>query len=267
MMKIEQSHDLKTFGNYGVLVVGSGPAGACAAISSARMGTPTAIIERYGIVGGNLTTGVVGPVMGGVSDGTINEEIWARLGIIPRSAHDYEQAKIELALLLDEAGADLYLQSALADVIMDEDRVAGVVVATPDGLFALYGDVIVDATGDGTVAYLAGAPYEFGRGEDGLVQPISLMFVLGGVSEDAIYCQGVNPDVKIPQGDFVQFCIEACARGELPEKVNTVRIYHSMKKTERMVNATQVNYVNTVSVKELSKGEAVCRPQTNPSGA
>lgn len=38
-----------------VLVVGSGPGGLSAAISSARAGVETMLIERYGCFGGNLT--------------------------------------------------------------------------------------------------------------------------------------------------------------------------------------------------------------------
>ena len=35
---------------------------------------------------------------------------------------------------------------------------------------------LVDCTGDGDVAALAGAPFQVGREDDGLVQPLTLMF-------------------------------------------------------------------------------------------
>jgi pyruvate/2-oxoglutarate dehydrogenase complex dihydrolipoamide dehydrogenase (E3) component len=38
-----------------VLVVGSGPGGRSAAVSSARAGVPTMLVERYSCLGGNLT--------------------------------------------------------------------------------------------------------------------------------------------------------------------------------------------------------------------
>lgn len=38
-----------------VLVVGSGPGGLSAAISAARAGVKTMLVERYGCFGGNLT--------------------------------------------------------------------------------------------------------------------------------------------------------------------------------------------------------------------
>ena len=44
-----------------VLVVGGGPGGIAAAISSARNGARTTLVERFGYLGGNLTAGLVGP--------------------------------------------------------------------------------------------------------------------------------------------------------------------------------------------------------------
>ena len=39
---------------YDVIVAGGGPAGIAAAVSAARLGAKTALIERYGILGGML---------------------------------------------------------------------------------------------------------------------------------------------------------------------------------------------------------------------
>ena len=46
-----------------VLVIGGGPAGVCAAISSARMGAKTLLVEQGGFCGGMATRGLVGPFM------------------------------------------------------------------------------------------------------------------------------------------------------------------------------------------------------------
>ena len=96
---------------YDVIIAGSGPAGISAALESARSGYKTALIERYGCVGGNLTMGYVGPLLGTVCKGTIAEEIEDAIcparGMVP----DFEKAKIALTALLDEAGVDVYLQT------------------------------------------------------------------------------------------------------------------------------------------------------------
>ena len=52
---------------YDVIVAGAGPAGICAAVAAARQGARVALIERYGVIGGNLTAGYVGPILGSVS--------------------------------------------------------------------------------------------------------------------------------------------------------------------------------------------------------
>ena len=60
---------------YDVVIAGAGPAGIGAALEAARSGLKTALIERYGCVGGNLTLGYVGPLLGKVCPGTVAEEI------------------------------------------------------------------------------------------------------------------------------------------------------------------------------------------------
>ena len=50
--------------DYDVIVAGGGPAGVAAAVSAARLGAKTAIVERFGILGGMLTSGQVQPILG-----------------------------------------------------------------------------------------------------------------------------------------------------------------------------------------------------------
>lgn len=255
-----EAKKLPVIGSYDVVVAGAGPAGICAALAASREGVRTALVERYGMVGGNLTTGYVGPIMGGTSAGTMSDEIRRRLHVVPRVVHDFEQAKIELPIMLAESGVDLFLQTVVADVNKKNDELNALVVATPQGLATIEGHCFVDCTGDGTVAYLAGAPFEYGRA-DKLVQPGSLMFILGGVEPNAIYCQGVNPQVSVPEGDFIQVCHAAAQDGRLPKNVTAVRIFQCASLTERMINAIQANIADMLSVKQISQAEHDLRLQ------
>ena len=85
---------------YDVLVVGAGPAGISAAIEAARSGAKTALVERYGCVGGNLTLGYVGPLLGSVCKGTIAEELEDAICENRGDCPDFEKAKIALTFIM-----------------------------------------------------------------------------------------------------------------------------------------------------------------------
>ena len=48
---------------YDVIIIGGGTAGAVAAISAAREGLKTLVVEQYGALGGTQTLGMVNPLM------------------------------------------------------------------------------------------------------------------------------------------------------------------------------------------------------------
>ena len=81
MDKIAYSSSLPVKASYDVLVAGAGPAGICAAVAAARSGASVALVERYGVVGGNLTAGFVGPILGSVGKGTMRDELVRLLGV------------------------------------------------------------------------------------------------------------------------------------------------------------------------------------------
>ena len=110
---------------YDVIVVGAGPAGLCAAVAASRQGARVSLIERYGILGGNLTSGYVGPILGSVGKGTMRDEVCAILGVKENdwigeqgNAHNFEQAKLSLAeWIASEKNIDIYLQTSIFDVL------------------------------------------------------------------------------------------------------------------------------------------------------
>ncbi|MBN1686667.1 MAG: FAD-dependent oxidoreductase [Spirochaetales bacterium] len=252
--------------SYDVVVAGAGPSGMCAAVAASRCGSSVALVERYGIVGGNLTIGNVGPVMGKVSNGTMGEEVTGLLKAeFNQQAPDIERAKIVLVDWLQDEGVEVYLQSPVVEAVTEGKSIKGVVVGTHDGLASILAKVVVDATGDGTVSYLAGAACMKGRDSDGLMQPASIMFTLGGVDEKiAIISRGETKDVNkamVPAGSFVDVCKEANEKGLLPKNVDIVRLYYTTRPGERLVNATQANNIDGTSVGDLWKGEVDLRNQ------
>ena len=61
---MEYIKQLDVIGEYDIVIAGGGPGGIGAAISAADMGMKVLIIERAGVVGGNITIGHVSPLMG-----------------------------------------------------------------------------------------------------------------------------------------------------------------------------------------------------------
>ena len=60
---------------YDVIIAGGGPSGVSAAVAAARLGANVALVERYGMLGGMLSSGNVGPIMGSVARGTLQMKL------------------------------------------------------------------------------------------------------------------------------------------------------------------------------------------------
>ena len=263
---------------YDVIVAGGGPAGIAAAVSAARLGAKTALIERYGILGGMLTSGHVQPILGRAQGRTMYDEIVELLTkghedapkMVTRNGaeigFDLEEAKFRLLKLCVDNGVYVYLQTVVADVLKEENRITGVKVCTPMGLTELHAKVVVDSTGDGFVAALAGAPFEIGRPSDRKCQPVTLEFTVDNVDESiGITAWGGSDPVTLPDGTkYSDACKAANARGELPENVTIVRLHRTANPGERNVNATQVNGRDSLTVEGIVESELLLRQQVQP---
>ena len=265
---INYTKQLQVRGTYDVVVAGSGPAGICAAVAAAREGAKVALVERYGVVGGNLTTGYVGPILGMVGKGTMRDELVELLGVpendmigVTGRAHDFEMAKIRLMQFVNHPNIDVYLQTTVTDVIKEGDTLKGIIATSGEGQFALLGKVTIDATGDGIVSYLAGATTEKGR-EDGLMQPVTLEFTIDGVDESkGVICIGDVDDVRLGDERFLDYCKRLSLEGEIPERIAAVRLHPTTHSGERQVNTTQVNGVDMTRVDHIFKADLELREQ------
>ena len=249
---------------YDVVVVGGGPAGITAALESARSGAKTALIERYGVIGGNLTTGFVGPLLGDVSEGTIVEEIESKLRINRGLCYDFEFAKYIFVKLLTDAGVDIYYQTFIFDAQVENGQIKSAKATGKCGNMEFYSKIYIDASGDGDLAYYAGCPFKMGRESDGLVQPVSLLFIIEGIdlTQDLV-CFHEEHHTMLSNGkDYLQMCKEANFGGELPPTVNIIRLYRTVYPGERMVNAAQANGIHPFYPADLQKAEYDLREQS-----
>ena len=164
-----------------VVVVGGGPAGACAAIAAARNGASVLVVEQGNCLGGMATRGLVGPFMT-CSDTTgeqlivqglfmeIVERMVAMGGAIhPRDVragtcftawithgHDHvtpfdpEALKFTLDDLCREAGVQILYHATFLAPVMDGGRLTGVDVLTKGGVVRVSGKVIIDVRATAT---------------------------------------------------------------------------------------------------------------------
>jgi flavin-dependent dehydrogenase len=149
---------LPGFGQYDVVVVGGGTAGAPAGISAARRGSKTLVIEYLDELGGVGTAGLIGSYWRGNRRGFTRE---IDEGIGARERWDVVAKSEWLRRELIRNGADVWLCSFGCGTIVAEGTVRGVVVATPQGRGVVLAKTVIDATGNSDIAFCAGAKTQF----------------------------------------------------------------------------------------------------------
>jgi len=193
-----------------VLVIGSGSAGATAAITAAREGASVALVERYGFMGGISTQvldtfyGFYTPgqqprkVVGGIPDLVVDELLRRGKAVLRPNTYgagqgityDPETLKLIWERLATAAGVRILYHTFVVDALMEGDRVAGVVAVNKGGFVQLKARVVIDASGDADVAAAAGVPYE--SAADGPVQSLTTTFRLLNV--DVARARAVRKD-------------------------------------------------------------------------
>ena len=160
-----------------VLVIGGGTSGAPATYTAAKEGKKTMVVEMNPGFGGTGTYGAVQSYWGpGDYYGLTAEHIRKTTAINESFSKPFKDngfglwnVQAKLAMWLEQirtAGAQIVWNSFVIGVIMDENKVIGAVISSPQGAFAVKSKIIIDATGDGDVAAFAGAPYVFGSEHD-----------------------------------------------------------------------------------------------------
>jgi hypothetical protein len=79
---------------------------------------------------------------------------WGRWG----RSFDAEYYKVLLDTMMAEAGVGLIYHAFAAGAIREENTLKGVIIETKGGRFAVLGNVIIDTTGEGDIAWKSGAP-------------------------------------------------------------------------------------------------------------
>ena len=204
----EPARQTPVFGEFDVVVLGGGPAGIAAAAAAARSGCSALLVEAYGCLGGMGTAagvtnfcglhanvhGSIRQVVHGIADdllgrmralGGLNEPHILFGGKIAAQAYDNAAFKVAADEVVLGSGAQLLFHAMAVGVVMESPgRIAALLMETKSGRQAVRGRIFIDCSGDGDLAFRAGAPFEKGRNADGggedMMYP-STMFRIHGV--------------------------------------------------------------------------------------
>jgi hypothetical protein len=162
--------------NADCVVIGGGLAGVCAAITAARAGIDVVLVQDRPVLGGNASSEVRLWILGATSH-MGNNNRWAREGgvideiLVDNMYRNPEGNPVLVdALLLEKVAAERRIR-LLLDTAADEverDPASGAITAvrafSPSNgtRYELAAPIFCDASGDGTVGFLAGAAFRMG---------------------------------------------------------------------------------------------------------
>jgi hypothetical protein len=186
---------------YDVVVAGGGSAGVAAAAAAARSGARTLLVEAAGFLGGASTLRNVltycglytlgpkpRPAVGGIAQEVLTglRALGALTG--PKRfrgvfvVFDPEAVKRVLDDLALQAGVDVLLHALLIDAERDGDTIRSVGIQDRSGSRVIEARAFVDASGDGDLAYFAGASTRYGN--HGVINMGTLGTRFGGIPRE-----------------------------------------------------------------------------------
>lgn len=185
METIRWTEEIPVKGAYDVIVAGGGLSGAAAALSAARLGKKTLLLEKATVLGGLATMGLINfwvPLCNGRGKQVIRgmAEEFLRLSIrygydtLPEEWRNGEPAQptqkryvtnfsigmfaLALVKLLHDAGVALLYDALVSQPVMDGARCDGLIVDGKSGRYFYRAGMVVDATGDCDVLRRAQVP-------------------------------------------------------------------------------------------------------------
>lgn len=141
-------------GEYDVLVVGGGTSGAAAGIGAARQGAKTLVVEHLHSLGGIGTAGAIAVYYYG------NRVGFTREVLDGKNHWSVEEKAFWWLEKLRAAGGEAWLGTLATGAIVRGNRVIGVAVSTPQGPGVVFAGIVIDSTGNGDIAALAGSPMQ-----------------------------------------------------------------------------------------------------------
>ncbi len=167
-MKAKRYYDKK----YDVVVIGGGMSGITAAIAAARNGAKTAIIHARPVFGGNASSEIRMHITGASCHLSKND--LAETGILEelllenKQRNPYHSFCIWDSVLWEkirfQKNLDCFINTSMDNIKTCDNKISCVIChqTTTETTYSFSADIFVDATGNGTLGFLAGAQYRVG---------------------------------------------------------------------------------------------------------
>lgn len=175
---VSEETNLPILGEYDVVVMGGGTAGAPAGVGASQKGAKTLVIDYMHGLGGMGTLGMIGKYYHGYREGYTN--------IVDRGVKDMgpdnprKKDKLEWWVFdwkteyfrkeIRNNEGDIWFGTIGSGIYTVDGQVKGVVVATPEGKGIVLGHTVIDSTGSADMAIAAGAAYNYTDGNSIAVQ-------------------------------------------------------------------------------------------------
>ena len=260
---------------YDLIVVGGGFAGTAAAIEAARHGTDVLLIEKYNCLSGAAAYALVSPFMSYWTHMPETKErkylagnlfmelceealkltapsVDTNTDAIRDSLFDEESMKLAMIRMARAAGVTLLFNTTVTAVQAENGVVRSVKAVCKAVEMEFCADQFIDATGDAELSYLAGCECEVGRDGDGLCQPMTLCFRVGGI--DKAKFEPFRPKMQALYKEWQ-------AEGKLSNPRENVLCFRNYNNGVIHFNTTRVTHKSPTDPFALTEAEITAREQ------
>lgn len=287
-----------------IVICGGGPAGVGAALAAARSGKRVTLVESSGFLGGAVTNaginGIGGwqhdldgrPLITGIAQEVIvdvSRQSGSNMELVNNTfKHRHQKPtyregglgcywlninpdmmKIVLERKLCEAGVKLLYHCSAVYPIMEKDEIKGIYIESKSGREAILAKIVIDCTGDGDIAFRAGADFWKGDPETGFCQPGSLIFTAARANVPPMNYNLDNGDERdvspLERNRYELAILLARERGEITENPNelfcSATPLNLSDPSVRSVNFTRLQGLDVTDVESWTAAEISGRKQ------